>query len=1367
MVVAMSVVSCENPRPPGVCGSIPEQKVYVGARATVIACFDDPNDDMLTYTVTTSDQSVATAEASGSTVAAEGLAPGSALVTVTATDITGLKGEQLFRVVVPNRSPLAVGTIPSLQMPVGDSATVEVSGVFREPDGEVLDYEVALSDTSLAISVMDTVLTITARAKGTVTVTVTATDPGGLTAVQDFAVTVPNRVPVGVVSIPEQTVEVGGVTTHDLAAHFSDPDGDSLFYEAVASDTAVVRASSSQGIVSITAIAKGRAIVTVTATDAEGLAATLEFAVTVPNRPPLAVGVVPSDTVSVGDTTTLDLSAYFSDLDGDSLAYTVAIPDSTVALVSVAGSALTVTALSKGDAIATVTATDTEGLAAVQNFALTVPNRGPGVERSIPPRTIEAEDTAVLQLSSYFSDPDGDPLTFALVTSDTAVVAVSVSGSVATVTAIAKGDAIVTVTATDTEGLAAREVVGVNVPNRAPVVKDPMPPLSLAARDTATMELSPYISDPDGDSLFWAAAASDTAVVGVSVSESTVSVTVSVTATAKGETTVTVAATDEEGLAATLEFVVAVLNQAPMPVGSIEAPTLEAGDTLTLELSPDFSDADGDDLAFTAVTSDSTVVTVWVSGSMVTVAAVAQGEATVTVVATDTEGLTAAQEFTVTVPNRAPLGVGTFPSLRLNKGGVTRVDPSSRFVDPDNDSLVFETASSDLKVVRTWVSRDEILVRAVKKGSATVTITARDPEGRAAAQEFGVLVWQPGGSDANRPPYVVGSIPPQTLEEGDSTKRNVRAYFSDADGDDLDFTAASSDSGVVAAAVSGTEVMVRALAQGTATVTFTARDPDGLTATLDFSVTVSERSDVNRAPVAVGAIPPKILESGESTTVDVSSHFSDPDGDDLEFTVVTSRADVATVEVSGSEVTVVAVGDEGKTTVSVTAMDPGHLTASLDFEVVVGDFEIVSICDRTRAVRDEILNRIGASDCATAMDIQLAAVSRLDSDDITSVKPGDFAGLTGLIRLELGSNDLSVLPSNVFSGLSSLEVLHLSYNHLNSLPSGVFSGLTSLEELNVSHNGLTALPSGLFSGLSSLRFLFLDGNDIATLPPGVFSDLASLQILFLYGNDFTTVPAGVFSGLTSLGWITMEGGALNTLAAGTFAGLSSLARLDLSNNSLSALPPEIFSGAPGLGELLLSNNGLEELPDGIFHGLSSLQALWLHDNQVDPVLLEVSLVSAGGGRVKATVPAGAPFAIEVPLIVNNSTSGPVTIPVGEVESAPVTVTSGGAVSVDVGALPDPPTTESYTSYRGETHPAHHGYKLTRSPDLPLTVGQQDQQQPLPTMSWVTGVHARSALQLPLGVAEPGGRRTGVPFPGLSQVAAPTRWCARWTRGARW
>ena len=196
LVATLWIVACDSPQPPELCGSIPEQTIFVGETVTVDFCFDDPDGEILDLVVISSDPGVATAVATGTMVTVAAVSPGNALVTMIATDPTGLKAQQSFRVVVPNRAPTAVGMMADRELMVGDSATVDVSGYFSEPDGQTLAYTAAVSDSiRLTASVADAVVTLVAVAKGTVVVTVTATDPGGLAAVQSFQVTVPNRPP--------------------------------------------------------------------------------------------------------------------------------------------------------------------------------------------------------------------------------------------------------------------------------------------------------------------------------------------------------------------------------------------------------------------------------------------------------------------------------------------------------------------------------------------------------------------------------------------------------------------------------------------------------------------------------------------------------------------------------------------------------------------------------------------------------------------------------------------------------------------------------------------------------------------------------------------------------------------------------------------------------------------------------------------------------------------------------------------------------------------------------------------------------------------------------------------------------------------
>ena len=112
---------------------------------------------------------------------------------------------------------------------------------------------------------------------------------------------------------------------------------------------------------------------------------------------------------------------------------------------------------------------------------------------------------------------------------------------------------------------------------------------------------------------------------------------------------------DPGGLTATATVTMTVLpvNDPPEAVGVIPDQALEEGGApATVDLTPYFTDVDGDVLTYEAVSSDETAVTTAVSGSTLTLSAVVTGTATVTVVASDVEGLTATQTFGVWVGDR-------------------------------------------------------------------------------------------------------------------------------------------------------------------------------------------------------------------------------------------------------------------------------------------------------------------------------------------------------------------------------------------------------------------------------------------------------------------------------------------------------------------------------------------------------------------------------------------------------------------------------------------------------------------------------------------------------------------------------------------
>lgn len=93
-------------------------------------------------------------------------------------------------------------------------------------------------------------------------------------------------------------------------------------------------------------------------------------------------------------------------------------------------------------------------------------NRPPVATGAIPAVRMLVSDTVTVILTSYFSDPDNDRLTYTAAVSNSAIATATVSGNFLTVTGLAAGGAVVTVTARDPGGLSAEQQMGVDVDDR-------------------------------------------------------------------------------------------------------------------------------------------------------------------------------------------------------------------------------------------------------------------------------------------------------------------------------------------------------------------------------------------------------------------------------------------------------------------------------------------------------------------------------------------------------------------------------------------------------------------------------------------------------------------------------------------------------------------------------------------------------------------------------------------------------------------------------------------------------------------------------------------------------------------------------------
>jgi len=286
---------------------------------------------------------------------------------------------------------------------------------------------------------------------------------------------------------------------------------------------------------------------------------------------------------------------------------------------------------------------------------------------------------------------------------------------------------------------------------------------------------------------------------------------------------------------------------------------VNVGDNVSVDdVSPYFSDPDGDILTYTARSSNTGLAMASVSVSTVTVTGVAEGSATITVTATDPGGLSATQSFDVTVDDNVTFKPFTGLSIR-NDGSIflqvgfvfLGVGPSNCMIGGGSiNGRVFDyhwsawqrdTGSGWTEVSGSRNTGKLCGYDLASAGSGTYRLVGdmtlagvRDHY----KSENEVTV-----SGGNQLPVAVGSISARLVNVGDDISVDDVSpylYFGHPDGDILTYTATSSNTDLATASVSGSTVTVTGVAEGSATITVTATGPGSLSATQSFDVTIQD-----------------------------------------------------------------------------------------------------------------------------------------------------------------------------------------------------------------------------------------------------------------------------------------------------------------------------------------------------------------------------------------------------------------------------------------------------------------------------------------------------------------------------------------------
>ena len=591
-----------------------------------------------------------------------------------------------------------------------------------------------------------------------------------------FTVTVDNRIPTVNEGLASTSVFVGAEFSYEIPGNaFSDDDiafDDTLTYTAninpqgnwltFASETRTFtgRPTSTDDI--------GISTITVTAMDLNGGSVNSSFTVTVVNRVPTVNEGLASTSVFVGVEFSYKIPGNaFSDGDimyDDTLTYTANI-NSQSTWLTFASETRTFTgrpSLSDiGISTITVTATDRNSGSVNSSFTATVINRIPAVNAGfestsvfvgadfsykIPENAFSDGDITFNDTLTYTANinPQGNWLTFASETR-------TFTGRPTSTDDI--GISTITVTAMDLNGGSVNSSFTVTVVNRIPTVDEGLASTSVFVGVEFSYKI-PGNAFSDGDITF-----NDTLTYTANInsqgnwltfSSETRIFTGSPRLIDIGISTITVTATDLNGGSVNSSFTVTVDNRVPAVNEGLASTIVFVGDQFSYEIPENaFSDGDiafGDILTYTAnidpqdnwLTFSSETRIFTGSPRLIDI-----GISTITVTATDLNGGSTSDTFTVTVPNRPPIQTANLTTrvAVIGKRFSYQI-PENAFRDPDGGSLLYSAEGNPGWLDFSSESRtfSGTPPTGTEGNITTITVTVTDPNGASLTSSFTLMV---------------------------------------------------------------------------------------------------------------------------------------------------------------------------------------------------------------------------------------------------------------------------------------------------------------------------------------------------------------------------------------------------------------------------------------------------------------------------------------------------------------------------------------------------------------------------------------------------------------------------------------------------
>ncbi|WP_433750868.1 Ig-like domain-containing protein [Paenibacillus amylolyticus] len=672
--------------------------------------------------------------------------------------------------VVANRAPELLKPFESRKFTQnGQGATLNLNNYVTDPDGDLVTYTISSSKPDVAKVILNgSQLDVVPLEDGTATITVTSNDGRGKRLRSTFEVYV-NRPPLASPIPDQELIAESGSKDVDLMVYVMDDVKyeSELLYSVTNSapeivDTEIVKSNYAESVLRLTPKKAGEVILKIKVDDGQiaddGSTGITELDMKVVVLPPLnraPVGEAPSKIeVYLGDDIpVVKLNDIYTDPDGDSLTYTATSSNPDGVTVEENNGELKLTSLQNGTYTISYTVNDGNGGITEDSFdidILLVPNHNP-VGNS--PGWVEAylgfltDPIPSVNLNNYYTDPDGDPLTFSAYSSNSDLIVEEEEG-ILSFTALEFGEYIIYYSVEDGKGGLISTAFQIRVnpkPNSSPVLTQHLPAQTVfVGKEDAIINLSDYFNDPDGDALEFHTPLdfNNLLIAGVDIQENKLIIH----PRQVGKFQANIKAKDMYGKEASTYIDIEVLesgNISSIPDQTVTWPW----STLNLDLTSYLMNFDTATLTVDASSADPNIATVSTNSSQITVAPVAAGNTTVTLTVYDQKGRSEQASFGVTIqgeptgPNLAPEVVSTIYEqvLTPNVTNERMYDLSQLFSDPDGDVLQFTISNSSNEAVNASINGNQIIL---KPGTGNVvaplTITAKDGKGGQVDYTFNV-----------------------------------------------------------------------------------------------------------------------------------------------------------------------------------------------------------------------------------------------------------------------------------------------------------------------------------------------------------------------------------------------------------------------------------------------------------------------------------------------------------------------------------------------------------------------------------------------------------------------------------------------------